>query len=68
MFSISASPSISPAATVDGRSRNDTHTVVSLRVPGEMREQMADIMAHDMRRLVRGCEMLLPEIQDRIPC
>ncbi|KAJ7101623.1 hypothetical protein C8R43DRAFT_1047970 [Mycena crocata] len=58
---------ISPAMPVDGsRTRNDGHVVVSLRVPDEIRDWMADIMADDMRRLGRGCEMLLPDIQDRI--
>ncbi|KAJ7342633.1 hypothetical protein DFH08DRAFT_874657 [Mycena albidolilacea] len=41
------------------------NTVVSLRVPGEIGDRMVDIMASDLRRLSRGCEMLLPEIQDR---
>jgi hypothetical protein len=40
-------------------------TVVSLRVPSEIGDRMVDIMASDLRRLSRGCEMLLPEIQER---
>jgi hypothetical protein len=59
--------SISPARPVDATwTRNEGHMVVSLRVPGEIRDRMVDIMAQDMRRLGRGCEMLLPDRQDRI--
>jgi hypothetical protein len=59
--------SISPARPVDATwTRNEGQMVVSLRVPGEIRDRMVDIMAQDMRRLGRGCEMLLPDRQDRI--